>query len=139
MRVLKSEIGEGSHALISRKTTVGSVKRRKRQKNRHKSAILNSNIFFQTSAETFYILKSVWHPSDKVLLLQSDHNLKSVTGDSNGFWIWIFDKFKMGCAVSALEKEAAERSKKIDQELRRDGEKAKLEVKLLLLGMFYIG
>ena len=41
----------------------------------------------------------------------------------------------MGCAVSALEKEAAERSKKIDQELRRDGEKAKLEVKLLLLGM----
>ncbi len=43
-------------------------------------------------------------------------------------------KFKMGCAVSALEKEAAERSKKIDQELRRDGEKAKLEVKLLLLG-----
>ena len=42
----------------------------------------------------------------------------------------------MGCAVSALEKEAAERSKKIDQELRRDGEKAKLEVKLLLLGKF---
>ena len=42
----------------------------------------------------------------------------------------------MGCAVSALEKEAAERSKKIDQELRRDGEKAKLEVKLLLLGRF---
>ena len=40
----------------------------------------------------------------------------------------------MGCAVSALEKEAAERSKKIDQELRREGEKAKLEVKLLLLG-----
>jgi len=40
----------------------------------------------------------------------------------------------MGCAVSALEKEAAERRKKIDQELRREGEKAKLEVKLLLLG-----
>ena len=40
----------------------------------------------------------------------------------------------MGCAVSALEKEAAERSKKIDQELRRDGEKAAREVKLLLLG-----
>jgi guanine nucleotide-binding protein G(i) subunit alpha len=40
----------------------------------------------------------------------------------------------MGCAVSTLEKEAAERSKKIDQELRREGEKAKLEVKLLLLG-----
>jgi hypothetical protein len=41
----------------------------------------------------------------------------------------------MGCAVSSLEKEAAERSKKIDQELRRDGEKASREVKLLLLGM----
>ncbi len=40
----------------------------------------------------------------------------------------------MGCAVSAMEKEAAERSKKIDQELRRDGEKAAREVKLLLLG-----
>ena len=40
----------------------------------------------------------------------------------------------MGCAVSTLEKEAAERSKKIDQELRRDGEKASREVKLLLLG-----
>ena len=42
----------------------------------------------------------------------------------------------MGCAVSSIEKEAAERSKKIDQELRRDGEKASREVKLLLLGMF---
>lgn len=40
----------------------------------------------------------------------------------------------MGCAVSALEKEAAERSKKIDQQLRRDGEMASREVKLLLLG-----
>ena len=40
----------------------------------------------------------------------------------------------MGCAVSSIEKEAAERSKKIDQELRRDGEKASREVKLLLLG-----
>ena len=39
--------------------------------------------------------------------------------------------------MSALEKEAAERSKKIDQELRRDGEKAKLEVKLLLLGKVF--
>ena len=45
----------------------------------------------------------------------------------------------MGCAVSALEKEAAERSKKIDQELRREGEKAKLEVKLLLLGKLLFG
>ena len=51
-------------------------------------------------------------------------------------WWERFENFKMGCAVSALEKEAAERSKKIDQELRRDGEKAKLEVKLLLLGKF---
>ena len=42
--------------------------------------------------------------------------------------------YKMGCAVSSIEKEAAERSKKIDQELRRDGEKASREVKLLLLG-----
>ena len=41
---------------------------------------------------------------------------------------------KMGCAVSTLEKEAAARSKKIDMELRRDGEKASREVKLLLLG-----
>ena len=40
----------------------------------------------------------------------------------------------MGCAVSTLEKEAAERSKKIDQELRRDGERYQREVKLLLLG-----
>ena len=42
--------------------------------------------------------------------------------------------YKMGCAVSSIEKEAAERSKKIDQELRRDGEKPSREVKLLLLG-----
>ena len=45
----------------------------------------------------------------------------------------------MGCAVSTLEKEAAERSKKIDQELRRDGERASREVKLLLLGEERIG
>ena len=44
----------------------------------------------------------------------------------------------MGCAVSSIEKEAAERSKKIDQELRRDGEKASREVKLLLLGKFLV-
>ena len=42
--------------------------------------------------------------------------------------------FIMGCTLSAYEKEAAERSKKIDQELRRDGELASREVKLLLLG-----
>ena len=40
----------------------------------------------------------------------------------------------MGCAVSSTEKQAAERSKKIDQELRKDGERASKEVKLLLLG-----
>ncbi|XP_066997185.1 guanine nucleotide-binding protein G(i) subunit alpha isoform X1 [Anabrus simplex] len=43
----------------------------------------------------------------------------------------------MGCAVSAStagEKEAAERSKKIDKDLRIDGERASREVKLLLLG-----
>jgi guanine nucleotide-binding protein G(i) subunit alpha len=41
----------------------------------------------------------------------------------------------MGCAVSTTtEKEAAERSKKIDKDLRLDGERAAREVKLLLLG-----
>ena len=43
----------------------------------------------------------------------------------------------MGCAVStAADKEAAERSKKIDKDLRADGERAAREVKLLLLGKF---
>jgi len=42
---------------------------------------------------------------------------------------------EMGCAVSTtIEKEAAERSKKIDKDLRADGERAAREVKLLLLG-----
>ena len=36
--------------------------------------------------------------------------------------------------MSSLEKEAAERSRKIDRELALDGEKASREVKLLLLG-----
>ncbi|XP_065307651.1 guanine nucleotide-binding protein G(i) subunit alpha [Dermacentor albipictus] len=41
----------------------------------------------------------------------------------------------MGCAVStAADKEAAERSKKIDRDLRADGERQAREVKLLLLG-----
>lgn len=41
----------------------------------------------------------------------------------------------MGCAVSASrDKEASERSKKIDRALRADGERAASEVKLLLLG-----
>lgn len=43
----------------------------------------------------------------------------------------------MGCAMStAADKEAAERSKKIDEALRRAGERAAREVKLLLLGRY---
>lgn len=45
----------------------------------------------------------------------------------------------MGCAVSTTgDKEATERSKKIDRDLRADGERAASEVKLLLLGMCYV-
>jgi len=41
----------------------------------------------------------------------------------------------MGCAVSSLgDKEAIERSKQIDKDLRAAGERAATEVKLLLLG-----
>ena len=40
----------------------------------------------------------------------------------------------MGCGLSADETAAANRSKAIDQMLRREGEKASKEVKLLLLG-----
>jgi len=41
----------------------------------------------------------------------------------------------MGCAVSSnREKEANKRSKKIDKDLKADGERAAREVKLLLLG-----
>ena len=41
----------------------------------------------------------------------------------------------MGCAVSTpADREALERSKKIDKDLRMEGEKASREVKLLLLG-----
>ena len=40
----------------------------------------------------------------------------------------------MGCAISAEDKIAAERSKQIDKQLRVEGEKASREVKLLLLG-----
>lgn len=43
----------------------------------------------------------------------------------------------MGCAVSADDKAAVERSKQIDKVLRQDGEKASREVKLLLLGMYH--
>lgn len=40
----------------------------------------------------------------------------------------------MGCTVSAEEKAAIARTKRIDQSLKADGEKAKKDVKLLLLG-----
>ncbi len=40
----------------------------------------------------------------------------------------------MGCGMSAEERAAASRSHEIDQMLRREGEKAAREVKLLLLG-----
>lgn len=46
----------------------------------------------------------------------------------------------MGCAISSFgEKEAVERSKKIDKDLRADGERAAREVKLLLLGKLSLG
>ena len=41
----------------------------------------------------------------------------------------------MGCAISASERNAAERSKEIEKQLRVDGERASREVKLLLLGL----
>jgi energy-coupling factor transporter ATP-binding protein EcfA2 len=40
----------------------------------------------------------------------------------------------MGCATSAEDKEAQERTKALDRQLKEDGEKAAKEVKLLLLG-----
>lgn len=43
-------------------------------------------------------------------------------------------KFKMGCTISQVDKEAVERSKMIDKGLKVDGEKSAREVKLLLLG-----
>lgn len=43
----------------------------------------------------------------------------------------------MGCAVSSEgDKAAVERSRKIDKDLRADGERAAREVKLLLLGAY---
>lgn len=47
----------------------------------------------------------------------------------------------MGCAVSSIaeDKEAIERSKRIDRDLRADAHKASREVKLLLLGKCKIG
>lgn len=45
----------------------------------------------------------------------------------------------MGCTLSTEDKEAVERSKMIDRNLRDDGEKAAREVKLLLLGKMRSG
>lgn len=45
------------------------------------------------------------------------------------------DDVDMGCAASAEDKSAADRSKQIEKELRAEGERAAREVKLLLLGM----
>lgn len=42
----------------------------------------------------------------------------------------------MGCATSAEDKAAAERSRMIDRNLKNDGEMAARVVKLLLLGKF---
>ena len=45
----------------------------------------------------------------------------------------------MGCEVSTTGDKAAQaRSKKIDRDLRADGERAASEVKLLLLGMSFL-
>lgn len=41
----------------------------------------------------------------------------------------------MGCTVSAEERAAIARTKQIDQTLKEEGQKAKRDVKLLLLGM----
>lgn len=40
----------------------------------------------------------------------------------------------MGCTISQIDKEAVERSKMIDKNLKADGERSAREVKLLLLG-----
>lgn len=44
----------------------------------------------------------------------------------------------MGCTVSAEERAAIARTKQIDQTLKEEGQKAKRDVKLLLLGMTFI-
>lgn len=43
----------------------------------------------------------------------------------------------MGCTISQVDKEAVERSKMIDKNLKLDGERSAREVKLLLLGMSF--
>ena len=42
----------------------------------------------------------------------------------------------MGCTISQIDKEAVERSKMIDKNLKADGERSAREVKLLLLGEY---
>ena len=42
----------------------------------------------------------------------------------------------MGCTLSADERAALDRSREIDQMLRRDADRQSREVKLLLLGMY---
>ena len=44
----------------------------------------------------------------------------------------------MGCTISQVDKEAVERSKMIDKNLKADGERSAREVKLLLLGKYYL-
>lgn len=44
----------------------------------------------------------------------------------------------MGCTVSAEERAAIARTKQIDQTLKEEGQKAKRDVKLLLLGKYVI-
>lgn len=44
----------------------------------------------------------------------------------------------MGCTVSAEERAAIARTKQIDQTLKEEGQKAKRDVKLLLLGTCYV-
>lgn len=44
----------------------------------------------------------------------------------------------MGCTVSQEDKAAAERSKMIDRKLKEDDEKSQREVKLLLLGEYFV-
>lgn len=43
----------------------------------------------------------------------------------------------MGCTVSAEERAAIARTKQIDQTLKEEGQKARRDVKLLLLGMTF--
>lgn len=44
----------------------------------------------------------------------------------------------MGCTVSAEERAALARTKQIDQKLKEEGQKAKKDVKLLLLGIDFV-